>query len=115
MICRFFFSFAFQAAGGEGCLSESLNLGSGESDARMRGERRRAGDVAGVGDWWGGIVGDERPVKSRASTSGEVDLFGTSSGDVRSRLSTARGPGLAGSGRGTWLFAFDSAAAVGSG
>jgi hypothetical protein len=42
------------------------------------------------------MMGDERPVKSKESTSGEVDLVGMRCGDVRSRLSTSGGAGLAG-------------------
>ena len=41
-------------------------------------------------------MGDERLVKSKESTSGEVDLDGMRCGDVRSRLSTSGEAGLAG-------------------
>jgi hypothetical protein len=54
----------------------------------LRGEWRSEGEFAGVGDCCGKIMGDERPVRSRESSSGDFIVAGRSCGEVRSRLST---------------------------
>ena len=85
MIWRFFFSFAFQAAGGGG---ESLRCGSVESEDWLRGERRSEGDSAGLGNCGDPGGGEERAVRSRESISCALGAVGWGGGDVKSRLST---------------------------
>jgi hypothetical protein len=63
MICRFLVALAFHAAGGEGWSG-----GSGECEARLRGERRGEGGDVGIGDRW---AGEESPVRSSESISGD--------------------------------------------
>lgn len=86
MIWRFFFSFAFQPAGGGG---EGLRCGAVESGDWLRGERRSESESAGLGNCGEPGGGEERVVRSRESISCGLGALGWGGGDVKSRLSIA--------------------------
>lgn len=103
MICRFLLAAAFQAAGGE---TETFCAGALETETEggvcVRGERRGEGHGKDGGDG-GDMKGEERPVRSRESGSGDGEFAGAGWGDVKSRLSMAMVVGFAGRERGTGL------------